>query len=52
VKFPDVSIGRHNGNFIELASGLSESERVAVNIGSQIADSDRVTVAHDKTAAR
>jgi hypothetical protein len=53
VRFQDVLIGRDNGNFVEIASGLTEGERVALNISSQIADGDRVTVNdNNKTAAK
>ena len=44
VKFMDVQIGRDNGNTIEIVSGLSERERVALNINNQIADGGKVTV--------
>jgi RND family efflux transporter MFP subunit len=44
VKFRDVTIARDNGNFVEIASGLSAGDRVALNISSQIANGDRVTV--------
>jgi RND family efflux transporter MFP subunit len=53
VKFQDVTIARDNGNFVELASGLSAGDRVAVNISNQIADGDRVSVKDEpRTAAR
>ena len=52
VKFKNVTIGRDNGNFVEIASGLAEGDRVVLNINSQIADGDRVTVRDDETAAR
>ncbi len=53
VKFSDVTIGRDNGNFVEIDSGLSEGDRVAVNISNQISDGDKVSVKeNDKTAAR
>jgi RND family efflux transporter MFP subunit len=53
VKFQDVTIGRDNGNFVEIASGLSEGDMVALNISSQIADGDRVRVSgNSKTASR
>jgi RND family efflux transporter MFP subunit len=53
VKFQDVVIGRDNGNVVEIASGLSEGDRVALNISNQIADGEKVTVKdNDKTAAR
>jgi len=52
VKFQDVTIGRDDGNFIEIASGLSDGDRVALNISSEIADGARVTVSDaNKTAA-
>lgn len=53
VKFQNVTIGRDNGNFVEIASGLSVGDKVALNISSQIADGERVTVKEEaKTAAR
>jgi RND family efflux transporter MFP subunit len=53
VKFRDVTIARDNGNFVEIASGLTAGDRVALNISNQIANGDRVTVKEDaKTAAR
>jgi multidrug efflux pump subunit AcrA (membrane-fusion protein) len=53
VKFQDVTIGRDNGNFVEIASGLAEGDRVALNISNQIADGDRVKVREEaKTLAR
>ena len=45
VRFQDVSIARDNGSFVEIASGLSEGDRVALNISNQIASGDKVTVA-------
>jgi RND family efflux transporter MFP subunit len=53
VQFQDVSIARDNGNFVEIASGLSQGDKVALNISNQIANGDRVTVREeDKTATR
>ncbi len=53
VKFTDVRIGRDNGNTLEIASGLSEGERVALNINNQITDGAKVTVKeNEKIAAR
>jgi RND family efflux transporter MFP subunit len=53
VKFQDVTIARDNGNFVEIATGLSAGDRVALNISNQIANGDRVTVKDEaKTAAR
>ena len=51
-RFKDVTIGRDNGNFVEIASGLAEGDRVVLNINSQIADGDQVTVRDDKTAGQ
>ena len=45
VKFQDVSIARDNGSFVEIASGLAEGDRVALNISNQIADGQKVTIA-------
>jgi RND family efflux transporter MFP subunit len=44
VKFQSVSIARDNGKFVEIASGLAEGDRVAVNISNQIADGEKVSV--------
>jgi RND family efflux transporter MFP subunit len=51
VKFKDVTIARDNGNFVELASGLSPGEKVALNISNQIAEGDRVTVRDEAKTA-
>ena len=51
VKFQDVTIARDNGNFVELASGLSAGDRVALNISNQIAEGDRVTVREEAKTA-
>jgi hypothetical protein len=46
-------IGRDNGNVVEIASGLSEGDRVALNISNQISDGDKVTVReNNKMAAK
>jgi RND family efflux transporter MFP subunit len=52
VKFQDVTIARDNGNFVELASGLSPGQRVALNISNQIAEGDRVTVREEAKTAQ
>jgi RND family efflux transporter MFP subunit len=44
VKFQDVSIARDNGKFVEIASGLSEGDRVVINISNQIVDGEKVAV--------
>lgn len=51
VKFKDVTISRDNGNFVELASGVSAGDKVALNISSQIADGDKVTVRENAKTA-
>jgi RND family efflux transporter MFP subunit len=52
VKFQDVTIARDNGNFVEISSGLSPGDKVALNISNQIVDGERVTVRDDaRTAA-
>ena len=44
VKFQGVNIARDNGKFVEIASGLAEGDRVAVNISNQIVDGEKVSV--------
>lgn len=44
VKFQDVTIARDNGHLVEIASGLSEGDRVALNINNQITNGEKVTV--------
>jgi len=44
VNFKDVTIARDNGNLVQLASGVSPGDKVALNISSQIADGEKVTV--------
>jgi RND family efflux transporter MFP subunit len=51
VKFRDVTIARDNGNFVEIASGLTAGDRVALNISNQIANGDRVTVKDESKTA-
>jgi RND family efflux transporter MFP subunit len=51
VKFQDVTIARDNGNAVEIASGLSAGERIALNISSQIAEGDHVTVREEPKTA-
>jgi hypothetical protein len=49
--FRYVTIARDNGAFVEIASGLSAGDQVALNISNQIANGDRVTVRADTKAA-
>jgi RND family efflux transporter MFP subunit len=43
IAFHKVTIGRDNGNTVDLSSGISAGDKVALNIGNQIADGDTVT---------
>jgi RND family efflux transporter MFP subunit len=42
VRFHTVTIARDMGEFVEIGSGLSQGDLVALNISNQIADGDRV----------
>jgi hypothetical protein len=44
VDFRNVSIARDNGNSVEIASGVAVGDKVALNIGNQIAQGDTVSV--------
>jgi len=44
VSFHKVTIARDDGNMVELGSGLSPGDKVALNISSQIGDGDAVAV--------
>ena len=44
VDFRNVSIVRDNGNSVEIASGIDVGDKVALNIGNQIAQGDTVNV--------
>ena len=53
VKFKDVQIGRDNGTYVEIESGLSDGDRVALNINNQIEDGSKVIVKeNNKIAAK
>jgi RND family efflux transporter MFP subunit len=43
VRFRSVTIARDMGEYVEIASGLSPGDRVALNISNQIAEGDRVS---------
>jgi len=45
VHFRAISIARDDGNTVELGSGVSDGERLALNISNQILDGDRVRIA-------
>jgi RND family efflux transporter MFP subunit len=42
IKFQRVTIARDDGNVVELGSGVSPGDRLALNVSSQILDGDRV----------
>jgi RND family efflux transporter MFP subunit len=42
IDFRDVTIGRDDGNVVELSSGVSPGDRLALNISSQIGDGEQV----------
>jgi RND family efflux transporter MFP subunit len=44
VSFRKVTIARDDGNMVELGSGLSPGDKVALNISSRISDGETVTV--------
>jgi RND family efflux transporter MFP subunit len=50
INFRDIEIGVDQGDVVEIASGLSIGERVALNLSSQVADGDRVTANQTETA--
>jgi len=45
VRFRDVTIGRDDGDKVELSSGVSDGERLVLNISNQIADGEKVRIA-------
>jgi RND family efflux transporter MFP subunit len=42
VQFRDVTIAQDLGNYVEIGSGLSEGDMVALNISNQISNGDKV----------
>jgi RND family efflux transporter MFP subunit len=51
VQFRPVTIGRDDGDHVELNSGVASGDRLVVNISNQIADGQRVQIAGGATAA-
>jgi len=51
VHFRPVSIGRDDGETVELRSGVSDGEQLVLNISNQIADGDKVRVVAGKDAS-
>jgi hypothetical protein len=39
-----LRIGRDDGKFVEIGSGLDEDDRVALNISNRIVEGDKVSV--------
>lgn len=48
VAFRHVSIARDDGNVVELAAGVTAGERVVLNVSSQIADGEKVSVSGER----
>jgi len=48
VRFRDVTIGRDDGDRVELSSGVSNDDRLVLNISNQIVDGDKVLVSGDE----
>ena len=42
VEFRDVTIDRDLGDYVEIGSGVSDGEAVALNIGNEVADGEQV----------
>jgi RND family efflux transporter MFP subunit len=49
VSFRKVTIARDDGNMVELGSGLSPGDKVALNISSQISDGETVAVSESES---
>jgi RND family efflux transporter MFP subunit len=50
ITFRKVAITRDDGNMVELGTGVSPGERVALNVSSQIRDGDKVTAIESASA--
>jgi RND family efflux transporter MFP subunit len=48
VRFQPVTIGRDDGDKVELSAGVSDGEQLVLNISNQIAEGEKVRVAADK----
>ncbi len=48
VRFRPVTIGRDDGDKVELSSGVSEGERLVLNISNQITDGQKVRIGNDE----
>ena len=47
VRFTPVTIGRDDGDKVELSSGVSEGERLVLNISNQVVDGEKVRISAD-----
>jgi hypothetical protein len=47
VRFHPVTIGRDDGDKVELSSGVTDGERLVLNISNQIAEGEKVRVSSD-----
>jgi RND family efflux transporter MFP subunit len=51
VRFRPVTIGRDDGDHVELSSGVSDGEQLVLNISNQIAEGEKVRVANAQEPA-
>jgi RND family efflux transporter MFP subunit len=51
VRFRSVTIARDDGDHVELSSGVSEDDRLVLNISNQIVDGEKVRVNNDERPA-
>jgi multidrug efflux pump subunit AcrA (membrane-fusion protein) len=52
IDFRDVNIAIDSGDFVEIGSGVSPSEKVALNLSNQIAQGDKVTATEIDSPAK
>lgn len=50
VHFRDVTIGRDDGNIIELQSGVQSGQKLVLNLSNQIVDGQKVRISEDDPA--
>jgi hypothetical protein len=51
VRFRAVTIARDDGDRVELSSGVSDDDRLVLNISNQIVDGEKVRVSNDERPA-
>jgi RND family efflux transporter MFP subunit len=51
VRFHPVTIGRDDGDKVELSSGVADGERLVLNISNQIIDGEKVRIGNDEPPA-